>query len=94
MACVACQDMKTKCEWLEEESRGRKVCQRKWAVEESVKGKKKRKKMWMELEAGLSGGVALRRLQTSSRVIENLSNLMRVLLWQLDCQNALLSQLV
>ena len=94
MVCITCQDVKAKCEWPGEEGGEKKVCQRKWTAEESLKGKKKAKKAQMELEAGLSEGVALGRLQISSRVIKNLGDLMRVLLWQLDHQNAFLSQLV
>ena len=63
-------------------------------MEDSPKGKKKGKKAQMELEARLSGGAALEGLQTSSRVLENLGDLMRGLLWRLDHQNALLAQLV
>ena len=66
---------------------------RKQAAEESPKGKKA-KKARMEPEAGPSGGAALEGLQVSLKVVENLSNLMRGLLWQLDHQNALLAQLV
>ena len=58
-----------------------------------LKGKKA-KKAQLELEAGPSRGAALEGLQASSKVVENLSDLMRGLIWQLDCQNALLAQLV
>ena len=92
-ACVACQDTKAKCEWRGEESREKKVCRRKWAAEESPKGKKG-KKAQTEPEAGLSRGAALKGLQVSSKVVENLSDLMRGLLWWLDHQNAHLAQLV
>ena len=43
-ACVACQDVKAKCEQPGEESGEKKVHWRKWAVEESPKGKKMMKK--------------------------------------------------
>ena len=92
-ACVTCQDTKAKCEWPGEESREKKVCQRKQAVEELPKGKKG-KKAQTEPEAGPSRGAALEGLQVSSKVIENLGDLMRGLLWRLDRQNALLVQLV
>ena len=91
-ACVTCQDTKAKCERPGEESR-EKVCQRKQAVEELPKGKKG-KKAQTEPEAGPSRGAALEGLQVSSKVIKNLSDLMRGLLWRLDRQNALLAQLV
>ena len=55
----------------------RRRCQRKWAVEESPKGKKKVKKVRMEPETGPSGEAALGGLQTSSRVVENFGDLMR-----------------
>ena len=92
-ACITCQNAKAKCKWPGEESGEKKVCWRKRAAQESPKGKK-RKKAWTELEAGLSRGVALEGLQVSSKVVENLGDLMRGLLWWLDCQNALLTQLV
>ena len=91
--CVACQDVKAKCERPGEESGEKKVCQRKWAAEELPKGKKA-KKARTKPEAGPSGGAALEGLQVSSKVVENLGDLMRGLLWQLDRQNALLVQLV
>ena len=91
--CVACQDTKAKCEQPGEESREKKVSRRKRAAEESPKGRKV-KKARTELEAGPSRGAALEGLQASSKVIETLGDRMRGLLWQLDCQNALLAQLV
>ena len=93
MVCIACQDMKAKCEWPGEESGEKKVRWRKRVVEESPKGKKG-KKAQTEPEAGLSRGAALEGLQVSSKVVENLGDLMRGLLWRLDRQNALLAQLV
>ena len=52
-ACIACQDVKAKCERPREESREKKVRWRKWAAEELLKGKKA-KKARTELEAGPS----------------------------------------
>ena len=91
--CIACQDAKAKCERPGEERGEKKVRRRKWAVEELPKGKKA-KKAQTEPEAGPSGGAALEGLQVSSKVVENLGDLMRGLLWRLDRQNALLVQLV
>ena len=42
-ACVACQDVKAKCERPREESGEKKVRRRKRAAEESPKGKKGKK---------------------------------------------------
>ena len=84
---------KAKCERPGEESGEKKVHQRKRAAEESPKGKKT-KKAQTEPEAGPSRRAALKGLQVSSKVVENLGDLMRGLLWWLDRQNALLAQLV
>ena len=84
---------KAKCEQPGEESGEKKVHQRKQAAEELPKGKKT-KKARTEPEAGPSGGAALKGLQVSSKVVENLGDLMRGLLWWLDRQNGLLVQLV
>ena len=94
MTWVTCQDAKAKCKQPGEKRREKKVHWRKQAAEELPKGKKKAKKVQRETETGLSRGAALEGQQTSSKIVKNLSNLMRGLLWRLDRQNALLAQLV
>ena len=86
-SCVACREVKVKCERPGQKGAEKKTRRKKRAVEGSPQGKKKPKKARTESEAAPT-------VEEAGAIREGIGELGRAILWQLDQLNAHLAALV